>query len=123
MGFAVGNQLAVGNQAAAKAKLFYGTVMRAVTQDDGKRLRRCAETLLTKAANGEPWAVLMLRDTLDGKPMQAVKAEVDVATVAPDDIEQTRLVHLALKLGLARLQAAEAATTVDTTQVDESQAK
>lgn len=110
----------VGNQIAAKAKLFYGAVMRATTQDSGVRLRQCAETLLTKAANGEPWAVLMLRDTLDGKPMQQVEAKIETPASQVDEIEQTRLVHLALRLGLARLQAAES-TTVEPTVVSTQQ--
>lgn len=96
----------VGNQYAAKAKAFYGAVTRAVTQDDGVRLRQCAETLLTKAANGEPWAVLLLRDTLDGKPMQQVESKVEVKEAVTDDIESVRLISLALRKGMALLASA-----------------
>lgn len=45
-------------------------LQRAMAQDDGKRLRDTAETLLDKASEGEPWAVQMLADRLDGKAAQ-----------------------------------------------------
>lgn len=49
---------------------FRATLDRAIAQDDAKRLRQCAETLLDKAAEGEQWAVTLLADRLDGKPRQ-----------------------------------------------------
>ncbi len=63
------------------AKPFLDAVNRAVKQDDGKRLRDCAERLLDLAAIGEPWAVQMLADRLDGKPKQ--QTEVTGADGAP----------------------------------------
>jgi hypothetical protein len=62
----------IGNQNAAKSRLFEQTLKRAITQDDGVRLRRAAETLLDKAADGESWAMQMLADRLDGKPSQQI---------------------------------------------------
>lgn len=62
-----------GNQNAAKSKAFYGALTRAIAQDDGQRLRNAAEKLLNLASDGEQWAVLALRDTLDGKPAQGVQ--------------------------------------------------
>lgn len=56
--------------------------------------------------------MLMLRDTLDGKPMQQVEAKVETSAAQADPIEQVRLVQLALRQGLLRLQAAEQATDV-----------
>jgi len=53
-------------------KPFLAALKRAIAQDDGKRVRECAETLLTKAAEGEPWAVGMLADRLDGKVTQPI---------------------------------------------------
>lgn len=100
----------VGNQHSAKAKLFYGAMMRACAQDDGARLRKTAETVLTKAANGEVWAVYLLRDTLDGKPSQQIDAKVEATHLVVDEIEQARLVSMALRLGLARLAEREATT-------------
>ena len=63
---------AIGNQYAARSRRFYDAVNRALTQDDGKRLRAAAEKLLDLAAEGEQWACIALRDTLDGKPAQAL---------------------------------------------------
>ena len=63
------------------AKPFLDVLNRAIAQDDGKRLRTCAENLLTLAANGEAWAVQMLADRLDGKPKQ--QTEVTGADGAP----------------------------------------
>ena len=62
----------IGNTNAAKSRLFHDALRRAIAQDDGKRLRNAAEKLLDLAAEGEGWAVKELRDTLDGKPAQAV---------------------------------------------------
>jgi hypothetical protein len=55
-------------------KPFLDALQRAIKQDDAKRLRDCAETLLDLAAAGESWAVQMLADRLDGKAVQ--RAEV-----------------------------------------------
>lgn len=54
-------------------KPFVAALRRTLAQDDAGRLRRCAETLLEQAAAGEPWAVQMLADRLDGKAQQEVK--------------------------------------------------
>lgn len=54
-----------------KEKKFLAALERAIAQDDGIRLRKAAESLLTQAANGEPWAIEKLADRLDGKPSQA----------------------------------------------------
>ena len=69
----------LGNQNAAKSRQFEQAVNRAIAADDGKRLRSSAERLLDLAANGEQWATQMLRDTLDGKPGQAVTVLGDAA--------------------------------------------
>ena len=60
-----------------KAKRFYSALDRAIVQEDGKRLRDAAEKLLDLAAEGEPWAVQMLADRLDGKPAQTVLGSGD----------------------------------------------
>lgn len=62
----------IGNKNAAKSRLFEQALHRAIAQDDGERIRRTAETLLDKAAEGEIWAVQMLADRLDGKPTQQI---------------------------------------------------
>ena len=62
----------LGNQFGAKSRWFDGALRRAIAQDDGKRLRRAAETLLTKAAKGEPWAIALLADRLDGRVLPQI---------------------------------------------------
>lgn len=58
--------------APPKEKRFSEVLNRAIVQDKSKRLREAAEQLLTHAASGEPWALQMLADRLDGKPAQAI---------------------------------------------------
>lgn len=62
-----------------KQKRFYAALDRAIAQEDGKQLRDAADKLLSEAAKGEPWAIQMLADRLDGKPAQ------QVALTGPDD--------------------------------------
>lgn len=67
-----------GNPAGSpKIKRFYAALDRAIIQEDGKRLRKAAEKLLTTAAAGEPWAIQMLADRLDGKAVQSVEVSGD----------------------------------------------
>ena len=61
-----------GNNNAGRNKPFWRAIDRAITQDDGKRLREAAEKLLDLAAAGEQWAVRELGDRLDGKAPQAI---------------------------------------------------
>jgi len=67
-----GPGFAEGNTEARKSRLFGDTLRRAITQEDGKRLREAAEQLLTQAAAGEAWAINMLADRLDGKAPQSI---------------------------------------------------
>jgi len=64
----IGNKNAAGQQDAERP--FRDALRRAITQDDGKRIRQAAETLLDKASEGEAWAINMLADRTDGKPKQ-----------------------------------------------------
>jgi hypothetical protein len=68
-----------GNTNAKKGKMFEQAVRLAMAQEDWKALRECAETLRAKAVAGEPWAVQLLRDTLDGKPAQTVELDASPA--------------------------------------------
>lgn len=67
----------VGNRNAAKSKMFEQAVIRAIKardaelKEDGATLRRIAENLLDMAST-ELAAMVQLRDTLDGKPAQAI---------------------------------------------------
>jgi hypothetical protein len=47
----------------------------AIAADRGARLKRAAETLLDRAADGEHWAIKELADRLDGRPNQATTGE------------------------------------------------
>lgn len=58
-----------------KPKLFDAALKRAIAQDNGERIRACAEKLLDLAASGEPWAIKELADRLDGKAQQHVSVE------------------------------------------------
>ena len=61
---------------AQREKKFLNALERAVSQDDGKKLRDAAEKLLDEAAKGEAWAIAMLADRLDGKPGQSIEMNV-----------------------------------------------
>jgi hypothetical protein len=64
-------------EGAKKHRLWISTLERAIKAEDGKRLREAAERLLTKAAEGEPWALKELGDRLDGKARQQIEAVDD----------------------------------------------
>lgn len=59
-----------GNSNAAKSKAFYRRLVAACEREDYKRVSESVEQILNKASSGEEWAIVMLRDTLDGKPKQ-----------------------------------------------------
>lgn len=68
-----------GNPGGRKdEKKFSAALDRAIAQDDGERLRKAAEKLLTLASDGEAWAVKELADRLDGKPHQSTTTELNV---------------------------------------------
>lgn len=71
-----GGQL--GNDNASKGTPWRQALNRAIAQDDGKRLRKAAETLLDLAAAGEAWAVKELGDRIDGKAPQPVDVSGDM---------------------------------------------
>jgi hypothetical protein len=64
-------------EGARKHKLWDGALRRAITQEDGARLRQAAEKLLDQAAAGEAWAIKELADRLDGKSPQAIVGDAD----------------------------------------------
>ena len=63
-----------GNQNAAKQRMFYDKLRLVLTQQP-ERLRKIAEELISKAEQGEPWAIKELIDRVDGKAHQAVALE------------------------------------------------
>jgi hypothetical protein len=70
VGAPIGNKNAIGQQDTERP--FREALRRAITQDDGKRIRATAEKLLDLAAEGEAWAVKELADRVDGKVAQQI---------------------------------------------------
>ena len=64
----------LGNTHGAKAKLVYQELRKAALRDDRARLRAGCEKLMDAFAEGQPWALQMVMDRLDGKPAQQVIA-------------------------------------------------
>jgi len=63
-----------GNTNSSKNnRLWANTIRRAVVQDDASRLRRIAEALLDKAADGDISAIKELGDRLDGKSVSTTE--------------------------------------------------
>jgi hypothetical protein len=58
-------------------RLWANTIRRAIAQSDGSRLRKIAEALLDKAAEGDISAIRELGDRLDGKATQPIEGKVD----------------------------------------------
>jgi hypothetical protein len=71
--------------------------LRMVLTQEPHRLRTIAEQLVTKAEEGEPWAIRELMDRLEGKAIQATSIEnadgspilnsIQVSFVAPNGSE------------------------------------
>ena len=63
----------IGNRNAAKEnRLWASTLHRVVTQENSKRLRLVAESLLAKAIEGDVPAIRELGDRIDGKVPQGI---------------------------------------------------
>lgn len=69
-----------------ESRPFLGVLRRAIAQNDGVKLRECAEKLLDLASKGEPWAVQMLADRLDGKATQEVVVKREAKDMSLDEI-------------------------------------
>lgn len=67
----------LGNKNASKENRIFGDELRKVVAQDRAKLRAAAEKLLLAASNGDLAATKELRDTLDGRPTQAVEQKVD----------------------------------------------
>ena len=67
-----------GNQNSSKTNRLWGeTIRKAALQADAKLLRKIADKLLEKAAEGDIQAIKELGDRLDGRSVQAVEAKVE----------------------------------------------
>lgn len=67
----------IGNKNAAKGKLIENLLRKVCVQEDNKRIAQGLGVILDKAAEGDQRAVEFVRDTLDGKPAQAVALSGD----------------------------------------------
>ena len=67
-----------GNQNSSKTNRLWGeTIRKAALQADAKLLRKIADKLLEKAAEGDIQAIKELGDRSDGRSVQAVEAKVE----------------------------------------------
>ena len=65
-----------------KYKKFLASLERSLLEDDGKPLRAITDKLRDAAISGEPWAIQMVADRLDGKAVQQLSADIDGGNVA-----------------------------------------
>ena len=83
----------VGNQNAARAKVWQAAILRALDKRCGgdriKALDALAENLLAQCETGDLAALKELGDRLDGKPAQTIGGDPDGAPIA-----QNLTVHL-----------------------------
>ena len=69
------------------AKPFQAALSRVLAQDSNK-LRKIADQLVNAAMAGEPWAIQMIADRLDGKVIQQISSNVgDIVTMPPALLE------------------------------------
>ena len=68
----------LGNRYAAKENRQWGDMMRRKVAQNPNQLEKAALAVLNAAAEGEPWAVTELRNTLDGKAVQQVEHSGDM---------------------------------------------
>lgn len=64
---------APGNNLGKRVRYVTNAIKRAVVQDDGAKLRKMVDTMLDLACEGDVQAAVFIRDSLDGKPTQAVE--------------------------------------------------
>ena len=84
----------LGNINSAKGKLFQEK-LRMILCQEPHRTRQIAEVLISKAEEGEPWAIKELMDRIDGKAVQAntledangqvIMPHLQVTFVKPDE--------------------------------------
>ena len=69
---------AKGNRYAAKDNRAWGEMMRRKVHQNPDKLEAAVMKVIDCAAEGEPWAVTELRNTLDGKAVQQVEHSGDM---------------------------------------------
>lgn len=87
---------AKGNRYAAKDNRAWGEMVRRKVHQNPDKLEAAAMSVLNAAAEGEPWAVTELRNTLDGKPVQQVDMTGDLSlTRTLRDLTDDELLRIA----------------------------
>lgn len=81
-----------GNKNAEKKNRVVGDTLRRVAAQNPDKLRAACEALLDKASLGDTQAYKEVRDTLDGKPIQAVEMNVTRTQSDMDDSELARII-------------------------------
>jgi len=95
-----------GNPLGSKPdKPFLDALRRAIVQDDGKRLRKAAENVLTAAADGEPWAINFLADRTDGKSVQ--QSELNIVKRTIIELSDDELLTIASREGTVEAEGGE----------------
>jgi hypothetical protein len=82
-----------GNQLASKGRKVEKMIERALVQEDDRRLREGVEKLLDNVANGERWALEFVRDSIDGKPKQAIIGDPENPLTIINKIERVIVDH------------------------------
>jgi len=73
----------IGNKNGSKSRMFSDRLRMVLTQEP-HRLKTIAEQLVSKAEEGEPWAIKELMDRLEGKAHQSTSLEsADGQTIIP----------------------------------------
>ena len=77
MPFQKGNKLGGRRR---KEQIAYAALIMSLKQDgeDMPKLREIMDRLVTAAVDGERWAIREIFDRLDGKPAQAIEAELEI---------------------------------------------
>jgi len=70
-----------GNQCAKKDKLFAGMIKRRLMEDDWASLKRIVTKLISRAEEGDNFAVKEIMDRVDGKSVQPVSGDEEGAPI------------------------------------------
>lgn len=94
-----------GNQNAAKSERLWASMIRRKVAQDPNKLEAAALKVLNAAADGEPWAITELRNTLDGKPVQQVEHSGGMSlSQTVRDLTDDELARIAAGAGHAEME-------------------
>lgn len=100
-----------GNTYASKDNRAWGDMVRRKVTQNPEKLEKAALAVLNAAADGEPWAVTELRNTLDGKPVQQVEHSGEMGlTRTMRDLTDEELLRIATSAAHAHREAKDGHT-------------